>query len=234
MTTNYIELNGITKTIKKHAVLEDINLQLDKGGIYGFVGRNGSGKTMLFRIISGLVRPTQGTVIINGKQLGKDISFPENLGLLIENIGMWEWLSGAENLRAITKAGKKLSGDEIKRAIARVGLDPEDKRPVRKYSLGMKQRIALAQALMEAPELIILDEPTNALDENGVKEIRAILLEEQKHGATVLVASHNSEDIKILCDRVFYMDAGKIIKTETTQAFEAGKAARKEDAEDEK
>lgn len=211
----YIEINNICKTLKNEEVLKNIDLKLDKGKIYGFVGKNGSGKTMLFRVICGLVFPNEGTVVIDGKQIGKDISFPESVGLMLENIGLWGWRSGIDNLKELTKLGKKLSTEEIKAAIARVGLNPEDKRPVRKYSLGMKQRIVLAQALMESPELLVLDEPTNALDREGVKDIRNILLEEKARGATILIASHNQEDIEILCDKIYQMDGGRIYDTET-------------------
>lgn len=208
MTT--IETTQLTKVIKGYTVLDNINFVVDQPLIYGFVGRNGAGKTMLFRSISGLISPTSGSVKINGKQLGKELTFPESIGLTIENIGLWSEFSGFHNLKMLAKIKKKISDDQIKKTIQRVGLDPADKRPVRKYSQGMKQRIVLAQALMEQPELLILDEPTNALDENGVKLIRSIIMEEKYRGATILLSSHSKEDIEILCDVIYHMDAGKI------------------------
>ncbi len=207
----YIQIDNYTKKLKGRTVLDDINLSLEKNKIYGFVGANGSGKTMLFRAICGLMRPSKGKVSVDGKRIGKDISSPESLGVVIENAGLWQNYTGMENLTLLTKYGKKISREDISAAIERVGLDPKDRRPIRKYSLGMKQRIVLAQALMESPELLILDEPTNALDESGVQSIRDILLDEKQRGATILIASHNKEDIESLCDEIFRMQDGRII-----------------------
>ena len=209
-----IEIQNLTKVIKGNTVLKEVHLLIDQPLIYGFVGRNGAGKTMLFRAISGLIAPTSGSIFIDGKLLGKEISFPPSLGITIENVGLWPEFSGFKNLKMLAKINRKIDDEQIKAAIARVGLDPEDKRPVRKYSQGMKQRIVLAQALMESPELIILDEPTNALDEKGVELIRNILLEEKARGATILISSHSREDIEILCDIIYHMDGGKIIDIE--------------------
>lgn len=206
----YIEIKNLTKVIRGNTVLDDINLSLEKNKIYGFVGINGSGKTMLFRAICGLIKPTSGSVAIDGKRIGKDISFPKDLGVIIENSGLWNERSGFENLKILTSMNKKVSPEKIKETIKRVGLDPEDKRIVKKYSLGMKQRIVIAQAIMEDPELLVLDEPTNALDADGVELIRSILLEEKEKGKTILLASHNSQDISTLCDKVYYMNGGKI------------------------
>lgn len=202
---------NIVKTIKKRTILDNINLELESGNIYGFVGRNGCGKTMLFRALSGLMHIDSGRITIDGKVLHKDINVPPSIGLIIENAGLYNEFSGFKNLKLLADINIKISDTEITKAISDVGLDPNDKRPVRKYSLGMKQRLIIAQAIMESPDIIMLDEPTNALDERGVKLIRDIILREKERGALVLIASHNKEDIEILADRVYYMDGGKIV-----------------------
>lgn len=185
-----------------------------QGFIYGFVGRNGSGKTMLFRALSGLMKVDSGKIRLDGKRLRKDMDILPNLGIVLENAGLYPEFTGFDNLEIFAKINKKIGKNEIKEAIRRVGLDPEDKRSYRKYSLGMKQRIVLAQAIMEHPDILMLDEPTNALDEDGVNEIRQVILEEKERGALILVASHNKEDIRILADQVFYMEQGKLINKE--------------------
>lgn len=202
---------NIVKTIKKKIILDNISLELESGNIYGFVGRNGCGKTMLFRALSGLMHIDSGRITIDGKVLHKDINVPPSIGLIIENAGLYNEFSGFKNLKLLADINKIISDIEITKAISEVGLDPNDKRPVRKYSLGMKQRLIIAQAIMESPDIIMLDEPTNALDERGVKLIRDIILREKERGALVLIASHNKEDIEILADRVYYMDGGKIV-----------------------
>lgn len=202
---------NIVKTIKKRTILDNICLNLESGNIYGFVGRNGCGKTMLFRALSGLMHIDSGRITIDGKVLHKDINVPPSIGLIIENAGLYNEFSGFKNLKLLADINKIISDTEITKAISDVGLDPNDKRPVRKYSLGMKQRLTIAQAIMESPDIIMLDEPTNALDERGVKLIRDIILREKERGALVLIASHNKEDIEILADRVYYMDGGKIV-----------------------
>ncbi|WKV07517.1 ATP-binding cassette domain-containing protein [Thermoanaerobacterium sp. CMT5567-10] len=205
-----IEIRHLTKTIGGRHILRDVNLEIESGKIYGFHGRNGSGKTMLFRAICGLIKPTEGEVIVFGKRIGKDVSFPESLGLIIENVGFWNQWTGFQNLKFLASIKNIIDDEEIKNAIKRVGLDPDDIRPYKKYSLGMKQRLGIAQVIMERPQLIVLDEPTNALDEDGVNIVRKILLEEKERGATVLIASHIKEDIDILCDYKYKVDDGKI------------------------
>lgn len=206
----YIEITKLEKRIKNNVVLNDINLELEKGNIYGFLGRNGSGKTMLFRAICGLIKPTNGQVKIDGKLLGKDIGFPQSCGVIIESCGFWNEYTGYENLKKLASIKNIIGDEEIKEILICLGLDPADKRPFKKYSLGMKQKLAIAQALMEKPEIVILDEPTNALDEESVEIFRNIILKEKKRGALILIASHNREDINLLADFKFKMDMGKI------------------------
>nr|WP_328797174.1 ATP-binding cassette domain-containing protein [Heyndrickxia sporothermodurans] len=185
--------------------------ELMKGKIYGFRGKNGSGKTMLFRAISGLIRPSKGIITVNGKVIGKDISFPENLGLLIENPGFIPEYTGLKNLELLSFIQRKINKEQVKEAIMKVGLDPKDKRKYKKYSLGMKQRLGIAQAIMENPDLIILDEPTNALDEEGVTIINQIILDLKKSGKTILIASHDRESLDKVSDEIYQIDGGKII-----------------------
>ncbi len=209
-----LDVSNVTKKIKGKIILDNINLELVSGRIYGFVGENGSGKTMLFRAISGLMRLTSGQISVDGQVLHKDISVLPGLGIIIENAGLYPELTGLDNLRQLAKINKKIDDEQIKEAIIRVGLDPDDKRTFRKYSLGMKQRIIIAQAIMEKPDILMLDEPTNALDENAVNIVRDIIDEERKRGALVLIASHNKEDIKLLCDEIYRVKDGKVIKQE--------------------
>lgn len=205
-----VEVINVSKTIGNIKILDNINLNLEKGKIYGFFGRNGSGKTMLFRAICGLIKPTLGEIKINGKTLHRDISFPESVGVIIESPGFWNHYTGFENLKMLASIKQLITDEKIKQALAKVGLDPEDKRTFKKYSLGMKQRLAIAQAIMEQPDLLVLDEPTNALDEEGVELTRKILLEEKNRGATILIASHNKDDIEILSDLKFRISDGTL------------------------
>ena len=205
---NTIDLENVSKTIKNSEVLKDISLHFESGNIYGFIGRNGSGKTMLFRTVSGLIRPTSGSVKYNGKVLGSQLDIIPRMGLVIENVGLYPEFTGLQTLKMLAKINSLVGESEIREAIMRVGLDPNDRRTVRKYSLGMRQRIVLAQAIMERPDVLILDEPTNALDEDGVEQIRELIREEKERGALVLIASHNREDISCLCDKIYSMRAG--------------------------
>ncbi len=207
----FLEVDNICKEIKKKTILDHISFQLEKGKVYGFVGRNGSGKTMLFRALAGLMHIDSGVIRYEGKELYKDILVPPDLGVVIENAGLYPEFSGFQNLKLLANVNKKISDKEIRDMILRVGLDPDDKRCVRKYSLGMKQRIVLAQAFMENPQIIMLDEPTNALDEEGVEVIRDLITDQKKRGALVLLASHNKEDIKLLSDEVFYLAHGNVV-----------------------
>lgn len=203
-------VQDVCKKIKGNTILSNINLHLVSGRIYGFVGKNGSGKTMLFRALSGLIKLDSGEVRLDGKILSKDFSVLPGLGITLENAGLYPELTGFENLKVLAELKSKTGKEEICDAIQRVGLDPNDKRTFRRYSLGMKQRIVIAQAIMEHPDVIMLDEPTNALDEDGVDRIRQIIREEKERGALILLASHNKEDIRQLADQVYHLENGCI------------------------
>ncbi|PGZ19362.1 multidrug ABC transporter ATP-binding protein [Bacillus cereus] len=211
MKNNYLYLHNVNKIIKNRTVLENINLTLERGKIYGFKGDNGSGKTMLFRMISGLILPTSGDVYIDNMKLHETISFPPSIGLLIEYPAFLPQYTGFKNLQILAKIKNIIKETEIKESLEKVGLDPNDKRKFSKYSLGMKQRLGLAQALMEDPDLILLDEPTNALDSKGIEDIRKILEIEREKGKLILIASHDKEELQYLADEIFTIEKGKII-----------------------
>ena len=211
---NKIIVKDVNKSIKGKKILNNINLELEGGLVHGFFGRNASGKTMLFRAIAGLITVDEGMIDVFGKRITDDNSFPDNMGIMIENIGLWKQLTGMETLRLIADIRNVIGTDEIRNALERVGLDPDDKRTYRKYSLGMKQRLAIAQAIMEKPDVILLDEPTNSLDEDGVALIRSLILEEKQRGALILLASHNKEDIGLLADRLFRIEMGVVFEQE--------------------
>ena len=206
-----IRVNNVEKNIKGNQILNHVSCVMESGKVYGIYGRNGSGKTMLMRCILGLIHVDKGTVKIDKKEIGKDIDFPESVGAMIENPGFFPYATGFENLKMLADIKKIIGEKEIRRAIQRVGLDDKDHRTVSKYSLGMRQRLAIAQAIMEKPDLLVLDEPTNALDEEGIRIFRKILASEAKRGALVILSSHNKEDINILSDVRIRMDAGKIV-----------------------
>lgn len=207
-----ILIKDVCKQIKGNIILDHVNLELTGGRIYGFVGRNGSGKTMLFRAVSGLMNIDSGEITYDGNVLHKEASVLPDLGMILENAGLYPNLTGLENLRRLADIKKKIDDGEIRRAIERVGLDSADKRVFRKYSLGMKQRIVIAQAIMESPAVLLLDEPTNALDDQGVEMVRQILAEEKKRGALIMIASHNRDDIELLADEVYRVADGKITR----------------------
>lgn len=205
----YIEINDCSKVIKGTAILKHIDLKLQKNQIYGFVGRNGSGKTMLFKILTGLAQPSSGKIRIDGKPLSSQKNYPVKLGVMIENNGLWPYLTAFENLSALAAIRRELTDAEIVAAIERVGLSNDGKK-FSKYSLGMKQRLVFAQAIMEKPELLVLDEPTNALDADGVELFKEIIRQEKQRGATILIASHSLEDFPNFCDAIIPMEAGRI------------------------
>lgn len=203
-----IEICSVTKCFGEDLVLKEVNLQLETGRVYGIVGNNGSGKTVLMKCICGFLAATTGTIRVFGKQIGKDVDFPERLGVIIETPGFLTNLTGYRNLEILADMKRQISKADIRLVLKKVGLDPDMKKPVGKYSLGMRQRLGIAQAIMEDPQLLILDEPFNGLDKNGVGEIRKILLQLKAEGKTIILASHNEEDIRILCDEVYEMDGG--------------------------
>ena len=207
-----IEINKVELTLQKNEILKSISAHFDSGKIHGLIGRNGSGKTMLMKCVCGFVKPTSGAITVDGKRIGKDCDFPENVGIIIETPGFIPYYSGYKNLKLLADLRGKISKETIRKTMEHVGLDPDLKRHVRKYSLGMRQRLGLAQAIMEDPDLLILDEPMNGLDKDGVKDMRQYLLDLKAKGKTILIASHSAEDIDVLCDTVCEMDKGKLEK----------------------
>lgn len=207
---SYIEINHVTKNFGAETILHDIHISMEQGKVYGISGNNGSGKTVLMKCICGFLPVTSGSIRIDGKIIGTEIDFPESIGVIIETPGFLIHLSGLRNLELLASLRGQISTEEIRRAIIRAGLNPDLKKPVAKYSLGMRQRLGIAQAIMEDPKFLILDEPFNGLDKHGAADIRALLLELKQRGKTIFLASHNSEDIRILCDRVFEIDGGRI------------------------
>lgn len=203
-----ITVKNLSLTIKKTEILKNIDVAFESGKIHGLIGRNGSGKTMLMKCICGFVKPTEGEIFVAGKKIGRDLDFPDNTGIIIETPGFIPYYSGYKNLKLLADLKNKIDKQQIRNTMVQVGLDPDLKRHVRKYSLGMRQRLGLAQAIMEDPELLILDEPMNGLDKEGVADMRQYLLDLKEQGKTILIASHSSEDIDILCDTVSEMDKG--------------------------
>ncbi|MCB5935771.1 ATP-binding cassette domain-containing protein [Caldibacillus thermoamylovorans] len=208
-----IKVENITKKFGETTVLDGISLTFEKNKIHGLIGRNGSGKTMLLKCICGFVIPTAGTIYVNGMEIGKDLDVPESVGIIIEAPGFLPNYDGYTNLKFLAAINNIISKEQIYAVIEKVGLDPKSKRPVGKYSLGMRQRLGIAQALMEDPDILILDEPMNGLDNQGVADIRKLLLELRNQGKTIILASHGKEDIEILCDTVHELDRGKVINS---------------------
>ncbi len=205
---NIISVKNLSKDFGQERVLHSVTRDFEKGKIHGIVGNNGSGKTVLMKCICGFLIPTEGEVIVNGKRVGKDVDFPPGLGLIIETPGFLPNMTGVKNLEILASLNKKIGLEEIAAAIRRVGLDPLMKKPVGKYSLGMRQRLGIAQAIMENPSLLILDAPLTGLDKHGVREMRQLIKGLKEQGKTILLASHNQGDIDELCDTVCEMDAG--------------------------
>lgn len=205
-----IEITDLVKDIKGKRIIDHVTLHLESGKITGLKGVNGSGKTMLMRLVCGLITPTSGSIVINGKRLGKDITFPESVGILIENPAFLDAYSGFENLKLLASIKHRIGPEEIRQTIARVGLDPDDKKKYRKYSLGMKQRLGIAAAVMEEPDIIILDEPTNALDSDGVAMLKEILHDQRERGALVLISCHDLPTLQELSDEIYLMESGAL------------------------
>lgn len=212
--TDVIVIDKLTKSFKGKTVLEDVNMRLQEGRIYGIVGDNGSGKTVLLKLICGFMKPDSGTVTVNGKVIGKDADFPENTGIIIEAPGFLPNYSGMKNLEYLASIRGKIGKEQIESAMKTVGLDPSSKLRVGKYSLGMKQRLGIAQAIMEDQQLLILDEPMNALDKDTVEDMRKLFLSFKASGKTMLIVSHNEGDISTLCDEVYEFDGARIKRRE--------------------
>ena len=209
-----VEVINVTKKFKETTALDNVSVNFEKGRIHGIIGRNGSGKTVLFKCITGLMPVTQGEITVLGEKMGDGKRVPKSLGAIIETPGFLPNCSGYRNLYYLMELSGKADKEKIRAAIKLVGLDPDSRKHVGKYSLGMRQRLGLAQAIMEDPELIILDEPMNGLDKNGVAEMRQLLLELKTQGKTILIASHNPDDTRILCDTLHEMDAGVMTERE--------------------
>lgn len=208
----YVRQDQVSRKFGEEWALKEVSVQLERGKIYGIVGNNGSGKTVFMKCICGLLPATSGRIWVGGKEIGKEIDFPESLGVIIETPGFLSGLTGRKNLEILADLRKKIDRTGIEEAMRKVGLDPDMKKQVSKYSLGMRQRLGIAQAIMENPEFLVLDEPFNGLDHRGVEEIRRLLKDLKKEGKTMILASHNAEDIKVLCDEVYEMDAGNLKK----------------------
>ena len=209
---DYIQLTNISKTFGKQTVLQPLTMGFEEGMIHGIIGRNGSGKTVLMKMILGILQPTTGTVIVGDKRIGKDVDFPESAGAIIETIEFTPYMSAYQNLADIAAMRGNLSKTQIKEVLEMVGLGNVGRKHVSKFSMGMRQRLAIAQAVMESPKLLILDEPMNGMDEKGVEEMRQLILARKAAGTTIILSSHNIEDIRILCDQVYRIDAGVVMR----------------------
>ena len=209
-----IKVDKIIKKFGSDIALSNVSIEFERGKIYGIIGRNGAGKTVLFKTMIGFLKPTSGRVIVDGKEIGKDTDFADNIGIIIETPGFLSSYSGYKNLEYLASIKNMIGGKEIKESMERVGLDPNSKKKVGKYSLGMRQRLGIAQAIMENPDILILDEPMNGLDNQGVEDVREILLNLKDEGKSIILASHNKEDIEVLCDEVYEMDHGKLMASE--------------------
>lgn len=207
-----IELKDVNKTIKQQVILDHVSLRIPKGGIYGFVGRNGSGKSMLFKAICGFISVDSGSIIVDHKRIGEEIDFPMNMGVIIEKPALIPYMTGMDNLRYLASIQKKITQDRISATMQLVGLDPLSKKKVRAYSLGMKQRLAIAQAMMEEPDILILDEPMNALDQQAASLVKDLLKQEKDRNCTILICSHISGDLEELSDQLYRIENGAVTR----------------------
>lgn len=206
-----IDVNNVSLTLNKYEILKEVSVNVKKGEAVGLVGGNGSGKTMLMKCICGFNTMFTGEITVNGKIIGRDVEFAPSTGFIIENPGFIPYMTGYENLKMLAGIKKLIDREEIRKYMEIVGLDPDNKKSVKKYSLGMRQRLGIAQALMENPDILILDEPFNGLDKGMAGKMRKLLVEEKHNGRTILLASHNETDIDFICDRKYEIDAGRII-----------------------
>lgn len=209
-----IKIVNYCKMIKKKVILDNINIEMESGKVYGLKGKNGSGKTMLMRAVCGLILPTSGYVSINDKIIGQDMSFPPSIGVLLENPSFIDGYTGYRNLKLIASINNRINDEQIKDTLTEIGLEWYDKRTYRKYSLGMKQRLGIAAAVMEKPDIVILDEPVNALDESGAEMVRNILAKLKSTGSVIIIACHDTEELRYLSDEIFTISDGNIIKHE--------------------
>lgn len=205
-----IRLENVSKKFSSEEVIKDISMEFQKGRIYGIVGKNGSGKTVLFKLIAGYLKPSSGDIFVMGKKIGVDVDFPQSMGLVIETPGFLPQYTAYQNLQYLAGIRKVIGKEEIASAIRMVGLEPDSRKKVGKYSLGMRQRLGIAQAIMEKPELILLDEPMNGLDKKGIADIKQLLRELAAEGKTILMSSHYAEDMQV-CDAVFEMEDGRLL-----------------------
>ncbi len=208
MSNSAISVQNVSKTFGDTTVLRDVSREFEEGRVHGIVGNNGSGKTVLMKCICGFLPPSKGKILVRGKQVGRDMDFPDDTGIIIETPGFLPSLTGMKNLELLASLRRRVDREGIRETIRRVGLDPDSKKPVGKYSLGMRQRLGIAQAIMENPSILILDEPFNGLDKNGVADMREVIKDLREQGKTIILASHNQIDIDELCDTVCEMDAG--------------------------
>lgn len=208
--SDVIKIENATKVIKDRTLLDGISLELPRGGVYGFMGINGSGKTMLFRAVAGLIHLSSGSVSVFGRRIGKDCDFPPNLGISLDSTGFWEDQSALWNLVFLASIRGEVGEPAARDALRRVGLDPDDTRKVSAFSMGMRQRLSIAQAVVESPELLILDEPTNALDVDGIGMVARLIHEERARGCTVLVSCHNEPQVETLFDRTYHLYEGRL------------------------
>lgn len=206
------KIENVSKIIRGNSVIEHISMELTSGKVFGFRGINGSGKTMLMRLIAGLIYPTKGQITVDNKILGRDINFQENMGLLIENPAFLDNYSGFANLKLLSSIQDKIDDKQIRRTLERVGLEPDSKKKYKKYSLGMKQKLGIAAAVLEKPELLILDEPANALDEEGVERLKKIVQEEKERGALIILSCHDAYLLEEMSDVIYLLQDGKLLK----------------------
>lgn len=212
-----IQVENVSKTIKGNMVIDCVSAEFSSGKVYGLQGINGSGKTMLMRLISGLIYPTEGRIVIDGKILGKEIAFSESIGILIENPAFLDNYSGFANLKLLASIQNKIDDEQIYKTLERVGLEPDSRKKYKKYSLGMKQKLGIAGAVMEKPELLILDEPANALDKEGIERLKKIVQEEKERGVLIILSCHDSALLEAMADVIYSMENGRLLKQEEAE-----------------
>lgn len=212
-----IQVENVSKTIKGNMVIDCVSAEFSSGKVYGLQGINGSGKTMLMRLISGLIYPTEGRIVIDGKILGKEIAFSESIGILIENPAFLDNYSGFANLKLLASIQNKIDDEQIYKTLERVGLEPDSRKKYKKYSLGMKQKLGIAGAVMEKPEFLILDEPANALDKEGIERLKKIVQEEKERGVLIILSCHDSALLEAMADVIYSMENGRLLKQEEAE-----------------